>query len=66
MEKTSNRLVEGKIAPALLSFALPFMAASFLQSIYGAVDLFVVGRYADSASVSAAHGLCRCRTYTCL
>ncbi len=53
MEKTSNRLVEGRIAPALLSFAMPFMAASFLQSVYGAVDLFVVGRYADAAAVSA-------------
>lgn len=53
MERTSNRLVEGRIAPALLSFALPFMAASFLQSVYGAVDLFVVGQYANAAAVSA-------------
>lgn len=53
MEKNSNRLITGKIAPALLSFALPFMAASFLQSVYGAVDLFVVGQYASSSAVSA-------------
>ena len=53
MTEKENRLVTGRIAPALLQFALPFMAASFLQAIYGAVDLFVVGQYADSAAVSA-------------
>ncbi len=53
MTKNENRLLTGKIAPALLAFALPFMAASFLQSVYGAVDLFVVGQYANSAAVSA-------------
>lgn len=53
MEKQDNRLLHGKIAPELLRFALPFMLASFLQSVYGAVDLFVVGRYTGSAAVSA-------------
>jgi len=53
MEMTENRLLHGRIAPALLQFALPFMLASFLQSVYGAVDLFVVGQYADAAAVSA-------------
>lgn len=53
MAETDNRLLEGKIAPVLLRFALPFMLASFLQSVYGAVDLFVVGRYTGSAAVSA-------------
>lgn len=53
MDTTENRLTHGKIAPVLLQFALPFMLASFLQSIYGAVDLFVVGRYTDAAAVSA-------------
>ncbi|MCD7863359.1 MAG: MATE family efflux transporter [Lachnospiraceae bacterium] len=53
MEKQDNRLINGKIAPVLLEFAIPFMVASFLQSVYGAVDLFVVGRYTGSAAVSA-------------
>lgn len=48
-----NRLTEGKIGPTLLRFALPFLLSSFLQALYGAVDLFVVGRFADSAAVSA-------------
>lgn len=53
MTETDNRLLTGKIGPSLLQFAVPFMIASFLQSVYGAVDLFVVGQYTDSAAVSA-------------
>ena len=53
MENQDNRLISGKIGAVLLEFALPFMLASFLQSVYGAVDLFVVGRYTGSAAVSA-------------
>lgn len=53
MENQSNELINGQMRSAILKFALPFMFASFLQSVYGAVDLFVVGQYADSAAVSA-------------
>ena len=35
-------LTEGRIAPTLVRFALPFMLSSLLQSLYGAADLFVV------------------------
>lgn len=52
MEQT-NELLEGKISSALLRFAAPFLLASFLQALYGAVDLLVVGQYAGSAAVSA-------------
>lgn len=48
-----NQLTQGRIGPALLRFALPFLLSSFLQALYGAADLFVVGRFADSAAVSA-------------
>ncbi len=48
-----NKLTEGAIGPALLRFAAPFLLASFLQALYGAVDLFVVGRFTGSAAVSA-------------
>lgn len=53
MKNPDNKLTYGKIAPVLLQFAFPFMIASFLQSVYGAVDLLVVGRYTSSAAVSA-------------
>lgn len=51
--QNSDTLLTGRIGPALLKFAVPFMMASFLQALYGAVDLFVVGRYSGSAAVSA-------------
>lgn len=47
-----NELTEGPILPALLKFCGPVLVALFLQSLYGAVDLMVVGRFGDAASVS--------------
>ena len=48
-----NRLTEGNIASALFRFAVPFLIANVLQSLYGAADLFVVGRYCAAESVAA-------------
>lgn len=48
-----NSFTEGKIFGPLIKFAIPVLLASFLQSLYGAVDLLVVGQYATSADVSA-------------
>lgn len=48
-----NSLTSGPVGRTLLMFALPFLASSFLQALYGAVDLMVVGQFADSAAVSA-------------
>ena len=44
---------EGPIAGPLIKFALPVLAALLLQSMYGAVDLLVVGRFAGTSDVSA-------------
>ena len=46
-------LMEGRIGNTLLKFAAPFLLSSFLQALYGAVDLLVVGQYTGSAAVSA-------------
>ena len=43
----------GKIAGKLLRFAVPVLGALFLQSLYGAVDLLVVGQFGTAADVSA-------------
>ena len=43
----------GRILPALLRFALPVLMALFLQAMYGAVDLMVVGKFGQAADVSA-------------
>lgn len=48
-----NNLTEGSVLKKLLLFAIPFLIANVLQSLYGAVDLFVVGRYCTAESVAA-------------
>lgn len=44
---------KGAIAPLLIRFSWPVLVAQLLQAAYGAVDLFVVGRYGDAAKVAA-------------
>lgn len=51
--KQEMDLTGGRILPSLLRFALPVLLALFLQSMYGAVDLLVVGKFAEPADVSA-------------
>ncbi|MCR5742207.1 MAG: MATE family efflux transporter [Lachnospiraceae bacterium] len=43
----------GRIVAPLLKFAGPVLLALFLQAMYGAVDLLIVGKFAESADVSA-------------
>ncbi len=52
MKKTTT-FTEGKILQPLILFALPVLFALFLQTMYGAVDLLIVGKFASSADVSA-------------
>lgn len=47
-----NNFTEGKILQPLLRFALPILLSLLLQSLYGAVDLLIVGRFAGTADVS--------------
>ncbi len=51
MEKRID-FTEGKIVLPLLKFAGPVFLALFLQAMYGAVDLMIVGKFAGSADVS--------------
>ena len=48
-----QRLTEGRVGATLIRFAAPYLLSSFLQALYGAADLFVVGRFTGSAAVSA-------------
>lgn len=48
-----NTLTQGKIMKPLILFAIPVLFALFLQAMYGAVDLLVVGIFASSADISA-------------
>jgi len=51
MNKNSD-FTKGPILGPLIKFMIPVLAALFLQSLYGAVDLVVVGQFATSADVS--------------
>ena len=44
---------QGKILSPLMRFAMPVLAALFLQAMYGAVDLLIVGKFALTADISA-------------
>ena len=52
MQKNQS-FTEGKILSPLISFALPVLLALFLQAMYGAVDLMVVGQFNAALEVSA-------------
>lgn len=49
----NNDLTKGNILTRLLLFAVPFLIANIWQSLYGAADLLVVGKYCSEESVAA-------------
>jgi len=51
--KRGSDFTQGPIFTPLIRFALPVLLALLLQTMYGAVDLLVVGRFANAADVSA-------------
>jgi len=52
MTKVSD-FTRGKILSPLLAFAMPVLFAMFLQVMYGAVDLLIVGHFGFTTDVSA-------------
>lgn len=48
-----NNLTTGHPLKTLIKFALPFLLSSFMQTLYGMVDLFVVGLYNDASATTA-------------
>ena len=51
--KRTQSFTEGPILSPLLRFTIPVLLALFLQAMYGAVDLLVVGQFGQPADVSA-------------
>ena len=51
--KKAQDFTEGKILSPLVCFAFPVLLALFLQAMYGAVDLLIVGQFSDAVNVSA-------------
>ena len=48
-----NSLTEGKVIRVLIMFAIPYMLSSFLQTLYGMADLYIVGQYNGADALSA-------------
>ncbi len=53
MKTIENDLTQGSVFRKLWRFTLPLIGANLLQTLYGMVDLYIVGRFADTADVSA-------------
>ena len=51
--QSSNTFTQGKILSPLLRFTVPVLFALILQTMYGAVDLLVIGQFCSAADVSA-------------
>lgn len=51
MQKTTD-FTRGPIIGPLIRFSIPILLALFLQALYGAVDLLVVGKFAQAQDVS--------------
>lgn len=51
MDNTKS-FTSGGVLSSLIKFAIPVLVAMFLQSLYGAVDLLVVGQFAETIDVS--------------
>lgn len=48
----NKSFTSGGVLSSLIKFAIPVLVAMFLQSLYGAVDLLVVGQFAEIIDVS--------------
>ena len=53
MKTIENNLTKGSVFKKLWGFTLPLIGANLLQILYGMVDLYIVGRFATTADVSA-------------
>lgn len=55
MAKLERNLTEGNVVKQLLVFAFPFMLSNLIQTLYNVADMLIVGRFGDSAGISAVN-----------
>ena len=48
-----RNLTQGSIIKNLIFFSLPYLLSFFLQTLYGMADLFIIGQFDSTASVTA-------------
>lgn len=53
MDTIENDLTSGSVFKKLWRFSVPLIGANLIQTLYGMVDLYIVGRFASTADVSA-------------
>ncbi len=54
MDKTrSSSMLEGSIVRALLIFALPILAGTFVQQLYNTADSIIVGKFVNALALAA-------------
>ena len=53
MEKNAT---EGNVFKTILLFSLPFLLSTFLQTLYGLADLFIIGQFCETESTTAVSG----------
>ncbi|MBQ4300689.1 MAG: hypothetical protein II765_04045, partial [Lachnospiraceae bacterium] len=46
-------MINGKLAPNILKFALPLAATGILQQLFNAADVAVIGRFAGKEAMAA-------------
>ena len=51
--KMGNDLTRGPVARTLLRFTAPYLIGNLLNTLYGIVDMFIVGRFASSVALSS-------------
>ena len=49
----NESFLKGSIPKALIKFAIPLIIANILQLLYTAIDMYIVGQFAQTADVSA-------------
>lgn len=49
MKKTERNMLEGPLAWGILSYTIPIILTSYLQLLFNAADLVVVGRFAAAS-----------------
>lgn len=52
MQRNKVLLTEGNIYESLIKFSVPFIIANLIQALYGAVDMFIIGIFTDTAGLS--------------
>ena len=51
--KSYTDFTEGRVFLPLMRFAIPLLGALFLQSMYSAIDILILGKFTDAVNVSA-------------